>query len=294
MTEPITLQQLKDASTDADTFAEFLNSSDAKNLTSRLLTVYPTLIKAIQSIGFTGSNAWLTATAYSDFQVLITEAGNTYTLAIPHTSGVFATDLAAGKWVLYNPGGLGSAAFATLTADIADDAANKVLQTADFGVGANASTRGPQFVGDLDSIDYSGTIYASTGATNAPPGAVLSGIVLTEVQTSARTVQLYLDTALQIFYRTKNTAWSGWDSVWTSGTLNQEATGGLRVRQWMRNMTGGNIGDSGIVAGSSLDFAKANTSGVVVAVGASPTGSWKNVTGATLADNEFGEFVRTV
>ena len=45
------------------------------------------------------ANAWLTATAYIVGDVVYT-LGNTYTCAINNTSGVFATDLAAGKWTL--------------------------------------------------------------------------------------------------------------------------------------------------------------------------------------------------
>lgn len=43
--------------------------------------------------------AWLTLTAYVVGNY-VTQTGNIYYCAIAHTSGVFATDLAAGKWVL--------------------------------------------------------------------------------------------------------------------------------------------------------------------------------------------------
>ncbi len=45
--------------------------------------------------------AWQTATAYSasDPKSVVTEGGETYVCATSHTSGTFATDLAAGKWV---------------------------------------------------------------------------------------------------------------------------------------------------------------------------------------------------
>jgi hypothetical protein len=46
--------------------------------------------------------AWATATAYvtASPTSVVTIAGSTYVCAAPHTSGVFATDLAAGKWLL--------------------------------------------------------------------------------------------------------------------------------------------------------------------------------------------------
>lgn len=47
--------------------------------------------------------AWLTATSYA-LKDLVTQSGNTYICAVVHTSGTFATDLAAVKWVLFQIG----------------------------------------------------------------------------------------------------------------------------------------------------------------------------------------------
>ena len=47
--------------------------------------------------------AWATATAYA-YKDLVTQGGNTYIAVIAHTSGVFATDLAAVKWILFQVG----------------------------------------------------------------------------------------------------------------------------------------------------------------------------------------------
>lgn len=45
--------------------------------------------------------AWLTATSYTDGPPadVVTEDGETYVCLVAHTSGTFATDLAAGKWI---------------------------------------------------------------------------------------------------------------------------------------------------------------------------------------------------
>ena len=43
--------------------------------------------------------AWLTGTAYK-IGDLVTDSGNYYRCLVAHTSGTFATDLAAVKWVL--------------------------------------------------------------------------------------------------------------------------------------------------------------------------------------------------
>lgn len=44
--------------------------------------------------------AWLTATAYAAKDV-VSQAGTLYVCVIPHTAGVFATDLAAGRWLVW-------------------------------------------------------------------------------------------------------------------------------------------------------------------------------------------------
>lgn len=66
--------------------------------------------------------AWLTSTAYAVYDV-VTESNNTYVCAVAHTSGTFATDLAAVKWILI------------ATFDIADDAVTtaKILDDAVTG-----------------------------------------------------------------------------------------------------------------------------------------------------------------
>lgn len=46
---------------------------------------------------------WTTATVYAP-KDLVTQSGNTYICAVAHTSGVFATDLAAVRWVLFQIG----------------------------------------------------------------------------------------------------------------------------------------------------------------------------------------------
>ena len=49
---------------------------------------------------FNPTGAWLTATSYST-KDLADESGVIYICIIPHTSGVFATDFAAGKWQIH-------------------------------------------------------------------------------------------------------------------------------------------------------------------------------------------------
>jgi len=67
---------------------------------------------------FTTGGAWLTGTAYGVGVVVSTTTG-TYVSAVAHTSGVFATDYAAGKWLLLATTGASSAASFTATGAVA-------------------------------------------------------------------------------------------------------------------------------------------------------------------------------
>lgn len=61
--------------------------------------------------------AWLTATAYAA-KDLATQGGQTYVALISHASGVFATDLAANKWMALSSPGILANGSSTITADI--------------------------------------------------------------------------------------------------------------------------------------------------------------------------------
>lgn len=50
------------------------------------------------TIGVSPATTWLTATAYVQTVNLVWQSGKLYQCLVSHTSGVFATDLAAGKW----------------------------------------------------------------------------------------------------------------------------------------------------------------------------------------------------
>ncbi len=64
--------------------------------------------------GSTIRGAWLTTTVYA-LKDVVTQSNITYICAVAHTSGVFATDLAALKWVALNSGTTVSAANVTST-----------------------------------------------------------------------------------------------------------------------------------------------------------------------------------
>lgn len=68
MTEPITLEQLQNASRDADTLAKVINGDEHTDVTSRLRATYPTLSKALKTLM---QNGLLNATAFATHAELL-------------------------------------------------------------------------------------------------------------------------------------------------------------------------------------------------------------------------------
>jgi hypothetical protein len=102
---PVTKLQLENAALDAQTLESVANG--AYNLggnglvTSRQGQQIKTVAKVIDDIGnYEPTGVWVTATAYTIKQ-LAKESGIVYVCTEPHTAGVFATDLAAGKWAVF-------------------------------------------------------------------------------------------------------------------------------------------------------------------------------------------------
>lgn len=62
-----------------------------------------TTVQALLGSEISPEGEWLTATAY-EVMDLVDEGGSTYICAVDHTSGTFATDLAANKWILWAAG----------------------------------------------------------------------------------------------------------------------------------------------------------------------------------------------
>lgn len=67
----------------------------------KLFTLASDVLALLTSYGATPRGPWLTATQYN-LKDLVSEAGATYIAVSAHTSGVFAADLASGKWLLFS------------------------------------------------------------------------------------------------------------------------------------------------------------------------------------------------
>lgn len=61
------------------------------------IVTYDSLSASLQAAGLEPADAWVTATSYLAGKAVIAD-GALYRALVNHTSGVFATDLAAGKW----------------------------------------------------------------------------------------------------------------------------------------------------------------------------------------------------
>ena len=82
---------------------------------------------------------------------------------------------------------------------------------------------------------------------------------------------------------------------YTGGNYQPDDANGLGSPRWMANRSGGVHTLNSSFPASQVEWALASVSGVVVSTGAtSPSGSWKNVSGRDLSDNEFGLYVRGI
>lgn len=156
--------QLLNASRDADDLGAIVNGGIATTVHTRYGPDVDSVAKAIQSIrSFNYRGAWATATAYA-LKDVVTVSGISYVAVIGHTSGgSFATDLAAGKWVIHQ--GL------TREEMLADDGSNLVT----FIQGGDAEPRSLQAkVREIavSITDFGAVADTDTDSTNALHAAI--------------------------------------------------------------------------------------------------------------------------
>lgn len=129
----------------------------------------PGVLSYLTAAGGVIRGAWVTATVYAVKDV-VTNGSGTYICAIAHTSGVFATDLAAGKWVTL----FSTAAFS----------ASAVTVTPTGGI---ISTNVQAALSELDTKKAAKSANLSDLANVTTARSNLSVLSITEVQTGSST-----------------------------------------------------------------------------------------------------------
>ena len=123
-----------------------LIQNDSTGLANLIVTPDSLSIATRQLFGTTGwtpRGAWLTATAYA-LKDVVSQGGTGYVCMVAHTSGVFATDLTAVKWLAFSQS-LTTSAFGLSWLNTADATSAMVL------LGLTISSFGRTLIDDADA-----------------------------------------------------------------------------------------------------------------------------------------------
>jgi len=150
-----------------------------KDDTVRIHTLYSDVIALFATTGVTVRGAWVTATVYA-LKDIVTTAGSTYICAVAHTSGTFATDLTAVKWVLVAQA---PAAFAasSVTFTPAGGVAASNVQSAIEEVDSEA----PKKANNLSDLANAATALTNLGALPTAGGTMTGNLTLSGDPSSA-------------------------------------------------------------------------------------------------------------
>lgn len=210
--------QASDAITTARTDAVASINADVATVDVAKSSAITQFQENAREVGYNEVVAWSSGVLYNDFRVLVTNGGLTYKLRIEHTSsGVFATDLAAGKWLVYEPTALGTAAVrdaatsGTPTSGLVDAA---------LGFYGNGPTPFAPLVSNLDTTRTPGK-YRFEGAETGIPVPGFNGAVDVSIRdpgsTTLRTVQRATLRDGRKFERIElNAVWQPWVEFYTT------------------------------------------------------------------------------
>ena len=169
------LAGLQDSIENVATFTEAVVRSDGA-LQNGIVT-YESLAPSLQTSGLAPADPWATGVLYNVGKSVI-QNGNLYRSLVSHASGVFATDLAAGKWLFITPaivsGGL-------IAADNLADLPDKAAARANLGVAASTAVL-IKMSNLLDVEDPDVARENLKGLAHAATRAALSALDTTKVQ----------------------------------------------------------------------------------------------------------------
>lgn len=162
-----------------DTFTQGVMRSDGA-LKNGVVT-YDSLAPALQTAGLAPATAWLTGTVYAAGASVI-QASSLYRALVAHTSGVFATDLAAGKWLFVSTlTSFGAAVSAFLATPTSANLAAAL--TDEIGTGFVVFSNAPAGTQILGALSLGGA--ALGGDTLAVGGSAHFGNVLVQTATAS-------------------------------------------------------------------------------------------------------------
>ena len=190
----------------------------------------------------------------------------------------------------------GTAATSNIQTSSTDTTAGALMGVRAFGVGSqDLSSYNPVGVADLnDALTPGDWKVASATTSNTPTG---HGILTVKRGSSAHVWHTWLTMSgsSQVMYnRTSDSAgatWTPWQPVFTGASYQPDSIDGIGVVRLLKNVSGSNITSGQSVAGGGLLQVFINSAGVVNSSG-TPTGTYKNVFGQTLANNSGSYFVR--
>lgn len=155
----------RDGSTPNTMSADFdMNSNDILNIATLNAAEFYLGGYLVANLGFFPSYAgvWLTATAYSAYDLVFVAPNKLYRAKIDHTSGVFATDLAADKWELFGEQAIDQAAVAITGGTV--DGTTIGGTTPAAGTFTTATTTGAATVGTTLGVTGTATFSGNVDA----------------------------------------------------------------------------------------------------------------------------------
>ena len=139
-------------------------STAASTASSASATAVAAAAAASQYVPLDWKGAWLTATSYV-INDAVKQAGSSYVCLVNHTSGTFATDLAAVKWdVIAEKGAAGSGTGDMLAANNLSDLTNAATARNNLGLGTAATHA---------HGDYATAAHTHTGVYEPADGTIL-------------------------------------------------------------------------------------------------------------------------
>lgn len=133
-------------------------------------------VKALLGTNVNPRGNWVTSTSYAVMD-MVTHSGATYLCATAHTSGTFATDLAAFKWLLFagvaGTGDMSLLDFTTIVEDTTPDLSSDYVLTRDTSASANKKVKPINLLSPTSPV-YVPTVAGTANAITLTPTTAIA------------------------------------------------------------------------------------------------------------------------